>query len=100
MNRQKTYYKDKRDKVIAALGRSRLIEIARICEHHTGPIFLLKVRTAMSDEEIREKAEEKDMHLELLSGYFHAPEHGTSGTIVINYASIEPDKIDQAGFHS
>ena len=96
VNRQKTYYKDKRDKVIAALGRSRLIEIARICEHHTGTHFLLKVRTAMSDEEIREKAEEKYMHLELLSGYFHAPEHGTSGTIVINYASIEPDKIDQA----
>lgn len=43
----------------------------------------------MSDEEIREKAEEKDMHLELLSGYFHAPEQGHPDQLLLIMPCIE-----------
>ncbi|MCR5665988.1 MAG: PLP-dependent aminotransferase family protein [Eubacterium sp.] len=96
INRMKNHYKAQRHEILKAFSESDLMKIATIQENNAGTHFLLKVKTELSDEEIRQRSMKEDMFLALLSDYCTIPQEKWENTIVINYASIEKEKIQLA----
>ena len=96
INRLKQHYKDKRDRLIAAIEQSRLTEVAKIAEADAGTHFLLRFDTPMSDDDIRHAADRSGIHFAMLSDYEKIHTVKNSRTIVVNYAGLEPEKIPLA----
>ena len=95
INRIKNYYKKLRVQIINAIRESSIGEISEIVEHHSGTHFLLKVKTDLSEEEINEKCLENDLHILTYVDYIKDDtDSDKSMTLVINYAGINPERID------
>ena len=94
INRIKNYYKKLRIQIIEAINNSRLREMSEIIEHNSGTHFLLYVDTDMSPEEIKKKSLSDDIHLQMYSDYVHSENKNVRKVLVINYAGIEPEKIN------
>ncbi|MFR6009943.1 MAG: PLP-dependent aminotransferase family protein [Christensenellales bacterium] len=95
INRIKNYYKKLRVQIINAIRESSIGEISEIVEHHSGTHFLLKVKTDLSEEEINEKCLENDLHILTYADYIKDDtDSDKSMTLVINYAGINPERID------
>lgn len=95
INRIKNYYKKLRVQIINAIIESSIGEISEIVEHHSGTHFLLKVKTDLSEEEINEKCLENDLHILTYADYIKDDtDSDKSMTLVINYAGINPERID------
>lgn len=96
ISRLKQSYKKKRDSMLSAIRASRLSRISAVQESNAGTHFLLRMNTALSDEEIKQAAESRSLHLALLSDYSRYRSLRNAGTLVVNYAGIEPEKIPLA----
>lgn len=96
INRLKMHYRDRRDQLITAIQESPLSEIARIQEADAGTHFLLKLDTEMSDDQIRQAADDHRIHFAMLSDYEKIHTVKNSRTIVVNYAGLDTEKISQA----
>lgn len=95
INRIKNYYKKLRVQIINAIRESSIGKISEIVEHHSGTHFLLKVKTDLSEEEINEKCLENDLHILTYADYIKDDtDSDKSMTLVINYAGINPERID------
>ena len=95
INRIKNYYKKLRVQIINAIRESSIGEISEIVEYHSGTHFLLKVKTDLSEEEINEKCLENDLHILTYADYIKDDtDSDKSMTLVINYAGINPERID------
>lgn len=96
INRLKQHYREKRDLIIAAISNSKISKFARIEEADAGTHFLLRLDTSMSDNEIRESAHTHKINFAMLSDYEKHHNENNSKTIVLNYAGLDPEQIDQA----
>lgn len=96
INRMKQIYKQKRDLVLNALKESDLHQISEIREANAGTHFLLHVNTSLTDKQIKAKAEEQRIELALLSDYTTHQGIKSMGTLIINYAGLEPDQVGLA----
>lgn len=95
INRIKNYYKKLRVQIINAIKESSIGKISEIIEYNSGTHFLLRVKTPMSEEEINKKSLENDLHIMTYADYIKdKKESEKSMTLVINYAGIDPEKID------
>lgn len=97
INRMRNYYKKTRDSLLKEIQCSSLSEICTVAEEEAGLHFLLKLKTELSDEQIKKKAKEQSLNLSFLSEYYlcekeTAPEH----TLVMNYSAIKPEDIKPA----
>ena len=82
--------------MLCAIRASRLPRISTIQESNAGTHFLLRMNTTLSDEQIKQAAEARNLHLALLSDYSRYQSLSSAGTIVVNYAGIESEKIPLA----
>lgn len=96
INRLKQHYKEKRDTLIDALTYSPLSKISQILESDAGTHFLLRVRTDVNDDTIRQRASDHNLRIAMLSDYETYPTLKNSRTIVVNYAGLDSEKIYQA----
>ncbi len=96
INRMKQIYKQKRDLVLDALKKSELRRISEIREANAGTHFLLHVNTVLTDKQIKAKAEEQHIELALLSDYTRHQGIKSMGTLIINYAGLEPNQVNLA----
>ncbi len=69
INRIKTYYRKLRMQVLHAFANSGLGRISEIIEHNAGTHFLLRVHTALTENEIRQIGAKSDMQLLFYSDY-------------------------------
>lgn len=96
LNRLQNYYRKKRDLVYEAINRSPLRQIFLPEQSQAGTHLLIRVRTSMTDEEIRKKADSMHVHLSMLSDYCQFPRVSDLNTLIINYAGMETQDIDHA----
>jgi GntR family transcriptional regulator/MocR family aminotransferase len=87
------------------LRRSRVLEAFRTCsfanritisEQGAGLHFLLRLDTACTDENLRQRAEARGVRLGFLSEYAAQPNPAYAHTLVINYAGLEGQRLPQA----
>lgn len=92
----RNYYHNKRDKIVGMLEKSHLKECIKISKEDAGLHFLITIKTHISDETLTNKLKEQGIRLMPISHYYLKYQPHKSHTFVINYSSIDIEKIPQA----
>lgn len=95
INRMRNIYRRRRDILLETIRKSGLRNRIEISEQDAGLHFILKVDTALSDEEFCRNALEKGVRLSALSDYYTLAKP-SQHEFVINYSSVPEAKMKQA----
>jgi GntR family transcriptional regulator / MocR family aminotransferase len=96
LSRIRNYYQKKRDRFYDALVNSDLKDKVQIQKNAAGTHLLVRVDTPLTDQEIHERAEERNVQIKLLSDYSQFPNMSYLHTLVVNYAGMGNDDIERA----
>ena len=95
INRMRKFYRARRDRLVSLLQNCPWADRLTIQEADAGLHFLLKVDTALSDEELVAFCTEKGLRVRSLSSYYHeAVPEGAYHTLVINYSGLRDEEMD------
>ena len=93
INRLKRHFRRQRSAAMEAIGSSPLMRIAQVHPAEVGTHLLLDVRTGLSDDQVRQAAQNRGMSLAMLSDYCARPSARHAHRVVINYASIDASRM-------
>ncbi|MBR4870283.1 MAG: PLP-dependent aminotransferase family protein [Oscillospiraceae bacterium] len=94
LNRARKYYRGLCEALSGAIAASALKDKVTLLEADAGLHFLLQVKSKLTDAQLTDRLEKEGLRVRLLRDYFAAwEEKQESRCLVINYASIEPEKI-------
>ena len=96
INRMRKFYKNRRNKVVSLLETCHFARKLTILEQDAGLHFLLKVDTALSDRELTGKLLSAGIRVHTLSSYYHPQTPGDSHCLVVNYAGIKEEALEEA----
>ena len=96
LSRMRKEYRTRRAAVLDAFRTSPFARRITISEQGAGLHFLLRLDTAQSDEALRRRAEASGVRLGFLSEYAAIPRPGHAHTLVVNYASLDADRLPEA----
>lgn len=96
INRMRTYYRGRRDAIMQYIKKHPLYGKVKISEEHSGLHFILELRTAMSDEELKRKAGEKGINIKCLSDYYRNRDESSQNKVIINYSALDREKTEKA----
>ncbi len=96
INRMRTYYHHKRDAVIHAIYNSPLKKYVRISKEDAGLHFLMEIKTPHPDREFVNLLKVSGIKLAPLSDYFMQKTEDAEHIYVMNYSSVEQEKIEEA----
>ena len=88
--------RERRAAVLAAFESSAFAGRASISVPAAGLHFLMRVDTSLSDAELKERAAALGVRIVALSDYAAGPERAETHTLVINYASLDSERLDMA----
>ena len=88
--------RERRVAVLAAFRASAFAGRIDIREPGAGLHFLMRVDTALADEELRARAEARGVRLAFLSDYAARPGGAPEHVLVINYAGLGGEKLGEA----
>ena len=93
LSRMRKEYRARRDAVLAAFQASPFADRVTFSEQGAGLHFLLRLKTPLSDEDLRLRAEEHGVRLGFLSEYAAVPDPAHAHTLVVNYGGLEPARL-------
>ena len=96
INRMRNYYRNLRDMILLCIKKHPLFSKITILEEDAGLHFLVKVNTAISDDELTQKAETQGIHISCLSQYSAGENIGNSHTLILNYSGIQLPYVEEA----
>ena len=96
INRMRKFYKNRRNKVVSLLENCAFAKKLTILEQDAGLHFLLKVDTELSDRALTEKLEAAGIRIRALSSYYHPQTDADSHCLVVNYAGLKEEALEQA----
>ena len=96
INRMRKFYKSRRNRVVTLLETCAFADRLTILEQDAGLHFLLKVDTDLSDDVLTEKLASAGIRVHALSSYYHPRTNGDSHCLVVNYAGLKEDALEQA----
>ncbi len=91
------YYRKIRRLMMDGIKKSPIGSISKIEEYNAGTHFLLKIKTRLTDQEVKKMGEEKGLHISLFSAYHvnYQRDLPDECCLVINYAGISSDNINE-----
>lgn len=95
VNRMRVYYRNRRDAVLEAIGKSDLNGRCRVLGEDAGLHFLLELKTEKSDWLLSDLAEKQGIRLSFLSEYQKLKREDTH-TLVINYPGVYLEHLEPA----
>ncbi len=96
LSRMRKEYRLRRGRVLEAFRASPFAKRVTIAEQGAGLHFLLRLKTPLSDEDLRRRAEEHGVRLGFLSEYAAVPDPAHAHTLVVNYAGLDAEKLPEA----
>ena len=96
LSRMRKEYRFRRAAVLEAFRSSPFAHRISIQEQGAGLHFLLQLDTKESDESLRQRAAERGVRLGFLTEYAAAPRPEQTHTLVVNYASLTPERLNEA----
>ena len=97
INRMRKFYRQRRNRVVAALQSCALAPKLTIREEDAGLHFLLKVDTALSDEELTAYCARLGIRIRTLSSYYHGSVPADDRRcLVVNYAALREEDLDRS----
>lgn len=95
VNRMRNFYRHRRDALLSAIRKSKLRDFASISEEDAGLHFILKINTALSDEEFCNAAKEKGVVIGALSDYYTQAEP-SAHQFIMNYSAVPEKQMPRA----
>ena len=95
INRMRLYYIRQRKRLISCIENSSLKDKCEIIENKSGLHFLLRLRTDIPDEVLKEKMKESGIKIQSLSEFYLSDEGAKEHYFIINYSNIDPDNFSQ-----
>ena len=93
LRRMRTFYRARRDAVIACLRAAPFAEHITIKEADAGLHFLLEIRTARTDDALRALLRRADIRAAFLQDYRIDGQSPDTHTIVCNYSGVGPEQL-------
>ena len=93
LHRMRTFYRARRDEVIAALCTSPFADRLTVKEADAGLHFLVKIKTAKSDAALRALLADAGIRAAFLEDYRIDGAHPDTHTVVFNYSGVSPDAL-------
>lgn len=91
--RMRKEYRTRRAAVLDAFRRAPFTRSIR--DQGAGLHFLLELNTARGVEELRRRAADREVRLAFLSDYAAEPERDRDRTLVVNYAGLDPSRLEE-----
>lgn len=97
LNRLRNYYQNKRDAILAVFKKEPLDQYITVKEEDSGVHFMIQIETKKDEKDFIMDAKAHGIKLAPLSKYFIAPvpSHSFENTYVINYSSIDLERIEE-----
>ena len=95
LSRMRKEYRARRAAVLDAFQASPFAHRITLTEQGSGLHFLLRLKTRLSDAQLRRHAEALGVRLGFLSDYAATPDPHFSHTLVVNYGSLEPSRLPE-----
>lgn len=95
LSRMRKEYRARRAAVIDAFQNSAFADRVTFSEQAAGLHFLLRLDTEQPDGDILRRAERLGVRLGFLSEYEAVPSPGYAHTLVVNYAGLEPARLNE-----
>ena len=96
INRMRKFYRNRRNRVVAALQSCAFAEKLTIREQDAGLHFLLQVDTPLSDAALTALLAESGIRIRALSEYYHGPvPENVLHHLVVNYSGIQDDTLEE-----
>lgn len=96
INRMRTFYHGRHDALLRVIRSSPLHKKVKILEEESGLHFLMKIQTAQTEEAFCEACLEQGIKIVPLSDYYQPKKEARNHVFIINYSSIEEDKMAEA----
>ena len=94
INRMRRFYKARRDRVMEILRQCPWAEKMTVLEEDAGLHFLLKLDTALSDEELVSRFADEGIRVSSLSSYYSGSvPPAKEKTVVINYSGLDETQL-------
>ena len=95
INRMRKFYRTRRNRVMELLKESPLADRLTVLEQDAGLHFLVKVDTRYSDREMCRRLDAAGIRIYPISHYYHTPGMENSHILVVNYANIDENVLQQ-----
>ena len=96
INRMRKFYKTRRNRVLSAIGASSVAGNLTIREENAGLHFLVKVDTALSDENLLTLCQKMGIRVRALSGYYHGKvPTWAEKSLVVNYSGLSDEDVEK-----
>ena len=95
INRMRKAYRTTRNRVVMVLEKCPFSDKFTILEQNAGLHFILKVESNLTDREMAEKCAAAGIRIRALSDYFHGEEIIDTHCLVVNYAGLKDEDVDQ-----
>ena len=95
INRMRLYYIRQRKRLISCIENSSLRDKCEIIENESGLHFLLRLRTDIPDEVLKEKMKESGIKIQSLTEFYLSDEGAKEHYFIINYSNIDLNKFTQ-----
>jgi GntR family transcriptional regulator/MocR family aminotransferase len=96
INRMRKYYKTCRNRLIGRLENGAYAPRLTIQEKDAGLHFLVKVDTAMSEDELVAWCGQRGVKVRTLSSYYHGPvPDQDKNCLVVNYSGLREEDLDR-----
>lgn len=96
ISRMRKYYSELELRIKQIIRNSRVYPLTEIIENKSGLHFILKINTNISDIELKKKLNEMNIDGKFLSQYLYRNNKDMEHCLIINYASIDGEKLAQA----
>ena len=97
INRMRRFYRRRRNRIMEVLKGCSFASRLTIREEDAGLHFLVTVDTELSDEALMTRCARAGLPVRTLSSYYHSPvPEQIRHTLVINYASLREEELEQA----
>ncbi len=93
INRMRTYYRSKRDKLLQYIAASPAAPAIKVEGEDSGLHFLLRLETDATDSSLAAAAKEQRINIKFISGYYHDKVNDFSHTMLMNYAGIPEERL-------
>ena len=93
LNRMRVFYRDRRDRVAAAIQASPLAGRCRILREEAGLHFLLELETHRPDRELAGLAADRGIRLSFLTDYQRTEGAAPPHTLIVNYPALDPEQM-------
>ena len=95
INRMRLYYIRQRKRLISCIENSGLKDKCKIIENESGLHFLLRLKTDIPDEILKEKMRENGIKIQSLSEFYLSDAGAKEHYFIINYSNIDLNKFSE-----